>query len=124
MIPVWAQGCGAGGGRGRVGIVEAVVIDQVADALRAACPSEEECFSEENEDECWSKHPIHYTTISNGIITNIEGSPEAIARVALQCVRARLLRIADGLAGEQTVYGADARKWIKRAANLILGAEE
>lgn len=100
------------------------MIQEIADALRAACPSEEECFSEENEEKCYREHPIHPVATRDGIITMVEGDPEAIARVALQCVRARLLEIADGLAGERTVYGADARKWIRRAANLILGSEE
>jgi hypothetical protein len=76
-----------------------VHLDAIADAIRANCPTDEVCDA--LGPACYEKHPIHamaYTrqemmavpTPDRGdVITSVEGSPEAFARIAFDVLDQR-----------------------------------
>lgn len=53
----------------------------ITEAIRAACPSEEQCLADE--DQCILTHPIHYLAKRNDVVTAVYAEPGALADVTL-----------------------------------------
>ena len=55
-----------------------------AEAIRAACPTDEQCLKDE--EECFRAHPIHEGARREGIIVQVYATPEAAAAAVLAAV--------------------------------------
>lgn len=58
----------------------------VADAIRAACPADEECLADE--EACFRAHPIHEFARRDGVLVSVYADVDEVARLALGAVRA------------------------------------
>lgn len=58
--------------------------NQIAQRLRDACPTEEECL--DDEEECFKKHPIHDAGGTNDVIDSVYADIDAIVDVVMEVV--------------------------------------
>jgi hypothetical protein len=92
-----------------------------AEAIRSACPSDEQCLADEHA--CFRAHPIHLGAQRDGVIVEVWASPEGLADAVLAAVLPAISRV---LLAKRDQLDADAPRGhdgravgLEEAADLV-----